>query len=207
MLHAARLDRCYRPVLKGNRGSQHAAAMASVRPQGGAIQLMMKPSSQARRQYGALPVLLDSDGRLRVMLVTSRETARWIIPKGWPLSKVPARKVAEREALEEAGLVGKIISRKAIGSYHYQKQLASGASVSCEVKVFLLGVKRQLETWPEKGQRKTRWFDPEAAASLVQEPALADILRSLGNELHGRRSPLVIRAVLKKTPARRCSEQ
>jgi 8-oxo-dGTP pyrophosphatase MutT (NUDIX family) len=127
------------------------------------------------------------------MLVTSRETARWIIPKGWPLPKMRPRQVAAREAHEEAGLIGKIVGRKAIGSYHYQKQLASGVAVTCEVTVFLLDVERQLDAWPEKDQRETRWFDPATAASLVIESDLAELISALPDKLKKRRSPSALR--------------
>jgi 8-oxo-dGTP pyrophosphatase MutT (NUDIX family) len=178
ILHAAGLDRFYRATPKGNRRYLHDALASSALRLGNDVYLMKKPNLQARRQYGALPVLVDPDSRLQIMLVTSRETARWIIPKGWPVPQMPPRKVAAREAFEEAGLVGKIVG-KAIGSYHYQKQLPSEVFIPCEVKVFLLMVRRQLEAWPEKDQRKTRCFAPQTAASFVQEPALAEIIRNV----------------------------
>jgi len=119
------------------------------------------------------------------MLITSRETGRWIIPKGWPNAKLRPWQIAEQEAYEEAGLVGKVISKEPVGSYHYQKRLASGAIVACEVKVFLLAVERQLEAWPEKDQRETRWFDPGVASSLVPESDLAHLICEVSSNMHG----------------------
>jgi ADP-ribose pyrophosphatase YjhB (NUDIX family) len=38
-----------------------------------------------------------------VLLVTSRETGRWIIPKGGPIKGFKPAKTAAREAYEDAG--------------------------------------------------------------------------------------------------------
>jgi len=84
--------------------------------------------------------------------------------------------VAAREAYEEAGLVGPVIGEEPIGSFHYEKVLPGGRRL-CEVKVFLLRVDRQLDDWPENGQRETRWFGPAEAAVLVDETGLADVIR------------------------------
>ncbi len=83
-----------------------------------------------RLQYGALPYRLRKDGQLEFLLVTSRTTRRWIIPKGWPMGERPPHKVAAREALEEAGVEGRI-GKRAVGHYHYDKLLANGATAVC----------------------------------------------------------------------------
>jgi 8-oxo-dGTP pyrophosphatase MutT (NUDIX family) len=110
------------------------------------------------------------------MLVTSRETGRWIIPKGWPQKRRTPFISAAREAREEAGVVGKIAQRP-IGSYSYRKRLKSGALVDCEVRVFPLNVEHQQSRWPEKQQREVRWFSPTEASKVVREPALSNIIR------------------------------
>jgi 8-oxo-dGTP pyrophosphatase MutT (NUDIX family) len=127
-------------------------------------------------QYAALPYRQTSDSRTEVMLVTSRETGRWVIPKGWPQKRRTPYISAAREAREEAGVVGKIAQRP-IGSYSYQKRLKSGALVDCEVRVFPLNVERQQSRWPEKQQREVRWFSRTEASKVVREPALSDIIR------------------------------
>jgi 8-oxo-dGTP pyrophosphatase MutT (NUDIX family) len=111
------------------------------------------------------------------MLVTSRETGRWIIPKGWPKKRKAPYASAAREALEEAGVVGEV-GKDPIGSYSYKKRLKSGAVVACEVQVFPLEVKRQQKTWREKGERELHWFSPTDAAKAVREPALRDVIRT-----------------------------
>src|SRR3954451_11012453 len=126
-----------------------------------------------RQQIGALPFRFD-DGRLRVMLITSRESRRWVIPKGWPMRGLKPHRAAEREAYEEAGLEGRI-GKTAVGVYAYQKRLPNGPVVPCEVSVFPLQVIRQRKRWPEMGQRDERWLGPDEAAELVQEEGLRRI--------------------------------
>jgi 8-oxo-dGTP pyrophosphatase MutT (NUDIX family) len=128
-------------------------------------------------QYAALPFRMGPDGRPQVLLLTSRETKRWVIPKGWPMRGKKPREVAAQEAFEEAGLIGSMIGKQPAGSFHYAKELASGESILCQVKVFLLLVEQQVDDWPEREQRETRWFGAVDAAALVEEGGLAEILR------------------------------
>jgi 8-oxo-dGTP pyrophosphatase MutT (NUDIX family) len=128
-------------------------------------------------QYAALPFRRNADSGVEVMLVTSRDTGRWVIPKGWPIGRKAPYASAAREALEEAGAVGKV-DRDSIGTYTYEKRLANGAIVIC-VQVFILEVKRQRQDWPEKEEREVRWFSPNEAAKAVQEAALSDIILSI----------------------------
>jgi 8-oxo-dGTP pyrophosphatase MutT (NUDIX family) len=128
-------------------------------------------------QSAALPFRITPGG-LCVLLVTSRESRRWIIPKGWPIRGLKPRDVAAREAYEEAGLVGRIVGKGPIGSYHYSKRLPDGVEQLCRVKVFLLAVDYQVDEWPEKAQREWRWIAPAEAAQMVQEGGLAEILFS-----------------------------
>jgi 8-oxo-dGTP pyrophosphatase MutT (NUDIX family) len=132
---------------------------------------------ELRRQYGALPIAVR-DGETMVMLVTSRETRRWIIPKGWPEAGLEPRALAGKEAFEEAGLVGEVAG-EAVGSYRYGKRLPDGREVPCEVVVYPLAVERQLEDWPERGQRETRWFSLPEAAMRVAEGGLVALLLGL----------------------------
>src|SRR5258708_3040434 len=119
---------------------------------------MAKAASEFGIQFAALPFRIEPDG-LPVLIITSPQTRRWIIPKGWPSRGLKAREVAAREALEEAGLVGRIIGKRPIGSYHYAKRLPDHREMLCAVKVFLLSVDHQLDNWPEKEQREWRWVD------------------------------------------------
>jgi 8-oxo-dGTP pyrophosphatase MutT (NUDIX family) len=142
-----------------------------------------KKQSKAKRpvrvQYGALPYRLDDAGRVEVLLVTSRGTKRWIIPKGWPIKGLKPAKAAGREAYEEAGVRGRVAGR-ASGHYLYEKRLEDSATtVPCQVQVFPLAVKRQSKDWPESKQRTARWFPAAEAATLVANDRLRDLIRHL----------------------------
>ncbi|MGG5808642.1 NUDIX hydrolase [Falsiroseomonas sp. CW058] len=136
-----------------------------------------RASGQARRQSAALP-LVSHGNALRVVLVTSRETRRWVVPKGWIEPNEPPHRSAAREAFEEAGLAGEA-EHDPVGSYAYGKRTAGGAIIPTDVLVFRFRVARLLRDWPERGQRTRRLFTPEAAGALVQEPGLAALLRNL----------------------------
>lgn len=132
---------------------------------------------EPRRQVGALPFRIGRDGTPKVLLVTSRESRRWVIPKGWPMKGRKPFEAAAREAYEEAGLRG-VIGKRPIGHYLYQKRLKNLDAVQCQVKVFPLKVRKQLERFPEENQRDLRWFTPAEAAEAVSEPGLAALIRA-----------------------------
>lgn len=140
-----------------------------------------------RAQVAALPLTLGEDGVARVLLLTSRETRRWVIPKGWPMRGRKPYEAAAQEALEEAGVTGHA-KKKPIGSYRYFKRLA-GHFDWCQVDVYPLWVDKQRKTWRERGQRETRWFTIEEAAELVQEPGLVALLRELARTGVGENAP------------------
>ena len=113
---------------------------------------------------------------MRVLLLTSRQTGRWVIPKGWPMAGRKPPQAAVREAYEEAGVIGVIVHGGPVGHYRYQKRLRTGKFVTCEVAVFLLRVQTELIDWPERNQRVRAWFSPRVAATLVRERNLAKLL-------------------------------
>ena len=136
----------------------------------------------ARRvQYGALPYRMSDGHRAQFMLVTSRETRRWIIPKGWPKKGKSPHRSAAREAFEEAGVLG-AVGRRSVGSFSYAKRLKNGGSVECEVRVFPLEVKRQRKEWPEKEERRIKWLSASKAAEKVKDPVLSKIIRRVARK-------------------------
>jgi 8-oxo-dGTP pyrophosphatase MutT (NUDIX family) len=137
-----------------------------------------KTVTARRVQYGALPYRLSNGTRAEFMLVTSRETRRWIIPKGWPKKGQSPHQLAAREAFEEAGVRGSI-AKRSVGSFSYKKGLKEGGMVECEVRVFPLKVKRQSKEWPEKNERKVKWLPAAKAAEKVKEPMLSKLIRRL----------------------------
>ncbi|MGB8605491.1 NUDIX hydrolase [Bradyrhizobium sp.] len=130
------------------------------------------------RQVAALPFRREGDGSPRVLLVTSRHTRRWIIPKGWPQAGCDDHHAAAAEARDEAGILG-VVLPSSIGCYTYRKQLRNG-SVDVRVTVFLLSITEELTSWLECEQRQRAWFTPADAAALVEEPELQDLLHHIG---------------------------
>jgi ADP-ribose pyrophosphatase YjhB (NUDIX family) len=129
-------------------------------------------------QYAALPYRVE-DGHPMVLLVTSRETKRWILPKGQPERKLQPHHVAEAEAYEEAGVIGTIFKR-AFAEFPSIKRLKNGRELPCQILVYLLEVGHELDVWPEKDERQRRWMTPGEAALAVTEGALAQVLLDFG---------------------------
>ncbi len=139
-------------------------------------------------QIAALPMQWDKTGKLRVLMVTSRDTGRWVMPKGWEMDGKKPWAAAEIEALEEAGAKGHV-GRKEIGIYHYRKRLEDGADLRCRVRVYPMIVDKLSRDWKERKQRKRKWFTPKAAAKRVDEPELSDLLMTLRDAPH--KMPLI----------------
>lgn len=129
------------------------------------------------QQCAALPLMIRN-GETMAMLVTSRETRRWLLPKGWSEADLAPHELAAKEAFEEAGLVGDI-EPTPIGSYSYEKRLRGGRTVRCSVQVFPMWVTRQLKRWPERRQRKAKWFTLGQAALAVDEADLVTLFLCL----------------------------
>lgn len=129
-----------------------------------------------RLQVAALPWQRTASG-IEVMLITSRDTGRWVLPKGWPEASERLCETAAREASEEAGLSGSVDTREA-GRYFYRKALASGEHVACEVLVYPLEVRKVAEKWRERRQRTRKWVTAAEAARMVNEPDLCRLISS-----------------------------
>lgn len=131
-------------------------------------------ASHRHRQHAALPYV-EIGNSVEVCLISSRETGRWVIPKGWPKPNMEPHDLASREACEEAGLEG-AVSAVSLGSYDYHKRLHYFFSVPCTVDVYALRVERQRVDWPEREWRTLRWLSLAEAASMVREEGLARII-------------------------------
>lgn len=129
-----------------------------------------------RIQVAALPWRKTAD-QVEVMLITSRDTGRWVLPKGWPETAEEFCEAAAREAHEEAGIDG-AVSRSECGRYFYAKARSSGEDIPCEVLVYPLEVDTVADKWKEKGQRTRTWFRGEEAAKLVNEPDLGELIET-----------------------------
>ncbi|MDZ3833405.1 MAG: DUF47 family protein [Sphingopyxis sp.] len=135
------------------------------------------------RQIAVLPYRFGGaaqDGPTEILLITSRETKRWVIPKGNPLTGMERHAAAAIEAEEEAGVIGAVCPTS-IGSYQYRKRRANGASIMYNVEVFPLAVTRELAEWKEMDERERKWFAFEEAAGVVDEADLQALIRSFGD--------------------------
>lgn len=125
-------------------------------------------------QYGALPYRMGKRGA-EILLITSRETKRWIIPKGWPMAGKKPHRAAQIEAFQEAGVKG-IIAPKPVGSYSYPKILADGTERACLVEVFPLRVTLEATRWREQAERERAWFTLEECLDRVDDGGLGQLI-------------------------------
>lgn len=117
-------------------------------------------------------------GIVQILLITSRDSGRWILPKGWPVAKLTLARAAAREAWEEAGVEGKVQDTP-LGEFHYHKSVGTDESLHCTVIVHALRVQTLKSRFPETRQRRRTWFHAREAADLVAEPQLQDLLRRI----------------------------
>jgi 8-oxo-dGTP pyrophosphatase MutT (NUDIX family) len=128
----------------------------------------------AEIQYAALP-WRKAGQSIEILLITTRNTRRWIVPKGWPLPDCTPQQCAAFEALEEAGVIGEV-NAEPIGSFRYDKLRKNGNIVSCKVQVFPLKVTGRKRAWPEKRARDSRWCPVAEAVARVSEPGLKRVI-------------------------------
>jgi len=134
-----------------------------------------EPDREPRVQFAALPWRRGAAGEVEVLLITSRETHRWVIPKGWPIKGMKSAKSAAQEAFEESGVRGKV-GKRPMGSYAYDKRLKNGRLQHVRVAVFALEVESEADAYPELGQRDKIWLPIIEAARRVDEPELMVLL-------------------------------
>lgn len=132
-------------------------------------------SSSFKQQYAALCFRRNGAGSLEILLITSRDTGRWVIPKGWPMKGKPAHEAAATEAFEEAGIKG-VVHPEPVGRYTYLKQLDNGDVAPTIVDVFQVEVLASAKSFKERGQRILRWFTPDEAARKVREIELKSLI-------------------------------
>lgn len=139
------------------------------------LRLRKSEKTEARTQFASLCYRI-SNGKVEVCLITSRGTGRWILPKGWPMDKKTPADAAAVEAWEEAGLTGHV-HNQCIGVYSYIKPLSKNP-VPVIAMVYPVHVQAIHTDWPERKERKRKWFGLKKAASKVAEPELKELLRN-----------------------------
>lgn len=145
------------------------------------VQLMFR--RPPRQQYAALCYRLKKKtGELEMLLLTSRDTGRWVIPKGWPMPGKLSHEVAAREAYEEAGVRG-AVETTPLGSFGYDKVLKDGIQVPCRVQVYALEVNELVKNFKEKGERSMEWVSCDEAVKRVREPELRDLILAFAQRM------------------------
>lgn len=129
----------------------------------------------AATQHAALCFRRSVAGECEILLVTSRDTGRWVLPKGWPKKTEGGGQTALREAAEEAGVVGDLVGGF-LGVYGYDKTMPNSPALPCWVAVHPVEVLRLDDAYPELNQRQRQWFRPDQAAEAVREPELKSLL-------------------------------
>jgi uncharacterized protein Yka (UPF0111/DUF47 family)/8-oxo-dGTP pyrophosphatase MutT (NUDIX family) len=123
-----------------------------------------------------LPYRETASGATEVMLITSRETRRWVVPKGNRIRGLTLHEAAAQEAYEEAGIHG-IPCPTALGAFRYVKRRRNGTEKAMIVDLFPIKFVHQAREWPEKNERRTEWFALAEAAGMVDEPDLRALIR------------------------------
>ncbi|KAA0699605.1 NUDIX domain-containing protein [Neorhizobium sp. P12A] len=150
------------------------------------VQLMFR--RPPRQQYGALCYRVKKkSGEPEMLLLTSRDTGRWVIPKGWPMSGKLSHEVAAQEAYEEAGVRG-TVETEMLGAFIYNKMLRDGVKIACRVQVYALEVSDLAKNFKEKGERKLEWVSFEEAANRVNEPELKALILAFSRRLGNRQT-------------------
>ena len=126
-------------------------------------------------QNGVISFKRGKEGEPLILLITSRDTGRWVVPRGNPIDGLPPHLSAAQEAWEEAGVSGEV-SDVAAGEYRYRKTRRLGFGVRAQVVLFPLAVEKEHDRWPEAEQRTRRWFAPADAADAVLEKSLKTVL-------------------------------
>lgn len=158
----------------GFRKRFSSVSFSSRIPTAHAVRAATTPDAE---QFGALCYREKKKGGIEVLLVTSRGTGRWIVPKGWPVKGQTPAGSAAVEAFEEAGVEGRAMP-VCTGRYTYSKLMEDGTEVPLRVALFPLRVRKLRRKYPEADQRKRRWFSRKRAADMVDEAELKAILRA-----------------------------
>lgn len=139
------------------------------------IALRPRTKSDMRTQFAALCYRIRND-KPEILLVTSRGSGRWILPKGWPIAGKTPGECALVEAWEEGGVQGKA-HEQCLGVFSYNKSTDPDHTLPCLGLIYPIKVKSLATEYPEAGQRKRKWLRPKKAAARVDEPELAVLLR------------------------------
>lgn len=138
------------------------------------LSLQGAPKGEVRTQFAALCYRIKK-GKVQVLIITSRRSKRWIVPKGWPIEGLTPAASALREAWEEAGVNGRA-QDTCLGVYTYAKTVGED-DLACLALLYPVEVKSLAKIYPEAHERRRRWVSRKEAARLVAEPDLRHLIR------------------------------
>lgn len=139
---------------------------------------VLRPLIKRPNKFQVAALCYRGSGKKKeVLLITSRGSGRWILPKGWPMEGKSAAEAARIEAWEEAGVQPAKVAKHALGSFEYTKDRDEGLPLPCDTYVYPVKVEKLARNYPEAGERKRKWVAPGVAADLVDDPGLKDLLR------------------------------
>jgi len=141
-------------------------------------EMLQPPQQRPRRTQVAALCYRGEGAKRKILLITSRGTGRWILPKGWPIDGLSASGAAMQEAWEEAGVKKGQVVANALGHFDFDKELDTGGIAACTAEVFEVKVEKLVDKYPEAAERKRIWVTAEEAADMVVEPGLQEILRA-----------------------------
>ena len=161
--------------------------MSNMRVQQLPLSISASAKRESRSQFAALPFRVVDD-RVQIMLVTSRRTKRWILPKGWPEDGMTPGECAAKEAWEEAGATGKAYDI-CLGVFSFEKFVEDAPDLPVIGLVYPLKVKKTKSNYPEAKERRRKWFTPKKAAAAVHSAELKRILKTFDPKmLKGRKT-------------------
>lgn len=140
------------------------------------LSIAPKQKRETRTQFAAL-VYRIHEGKVQFLLITTRRTKRWILPKGWAEDGLTPAQSAQKEAFEEAGVTGKIFDA-CLGVYSYEKFVNEDDDLPMVALVYPMKAKKMLKEYPEKAERRRKWFSRSRAAAKVREPELRKLIKS-----------------------------
>ena len=106
------------------------------------------------RKVGVIPFDVSGD-KIAIMFVTSQKRGRWILPKGNLHNKESHKQGCKREAIEEAGIKGKLFEDFPM-THSISKSKKDGIE-NVAVTYYPFLVAEQFDNWPEKNKRERHW--------------------------------------------------
>jgi len=136
-------------------------------------------TKRVQQQAAAVPYRYEN-GKLRVMIVTSRRTGRWVFPKG-SMGKAKEWKAAQQEAYEETGVSGEV-DRKPLGRYASLKVRGDDAWM-VDVALYPLKIEKFHKKFPEKAERKRKMVSVKRARKMLAQPEMGALVDALAKRV------------------------